>query len=97
MTLRALLDGIVERGAVVRARRVFATLASFFGWCLERDIITVSPLAGIKRKSIGAENSRDRVLSDDELAKLMAHIRGTNRYDPALGCRSPAGADCRPH
>ena len=80
----ALLDGIVERGAVVRARRVFATLCSFFKWCLKRDIITVDPMAGIERKDIGSEEARDRVLSDDELGKLMAHIRGTNQYTPHL-------------
>lgn len=80
----ALLDGIVERGAVVRARRVYATLSSFFKWCLKRDIITTNPMAGIERKDIGSEEARDRVLSDDELGKLMAHIRGTNHYDPHL-------------
>ena len=80
----ALLDGIVERGAVVRARRVYATLCSFFKWCLKRDIITTNPMAGIERKDIGSEEARDRVLTDDELAKLMAHIRGTNHYEPHL-------------
>jgi site-specific recombinase XerD len=49
----ALLDGIVERGATIRARRVFATLASFFKWCVKRDIITVNPMAGVERKDIG--------------------------------------------
>ena len=80
----ALLDGIVERGAVVRARRVYATLSSFFKWCLKRDIITLNPMAAIERKDIGSEEARDRVLTDDELAKLMAHIRGTNHYEPHL-------------
>jgi integrase len=80
----SLLDAITARGAVVRARRTFATLASFFGWCIERDILTINPMAGVKRKSVGSEEARDRVLTDDELAKLLAHIRGANAYDPHL-------------
>ena len=80
----ALLDGIVERGAVVRARRVYATLSIFFKLVSKRDIMTTNPMAGIERKDIGSEEARDRVLSDDELGKLMAHIRGTNHYDPHL-------------
>jgi integrase len=80
----ALLDGIVERGAVVRARRVYATLCSFFKWAHKREIIAVNPMATIERKDIGSEEARDRVLTDDELGKLMAHIRGTNAYTPHL-------------
>ena len=66
----ALLDGITGRGAIVQARRVYATLASFFKWCLKRDIITADPMAAIERKDLGAEKSRDRVLSDEELGKF---------------------------
>ena len=80
----ALLDAIVERGAVVRARRVYATLSSFFKWAHKREIISVNPMATVERKDIGKEDARDRVLSDQELAKLIAHIRGTNHYDPHL-------------
>ena len=42
------------------------------------------PNGGIDRKDVGNEEARDRVLSDDELGKLMAHIRGTNHYTPHL-------------
>jgi Phage integrase central domain/Arm DNA-binding domain len=80
----ALLDGIVERGAVVRARRVYATLCSFFKWAQKWEIITVNPMATIERKDIGSEEARDRVLTDSELGKLMAHIRGANHYTPHL-------------
>jgi integrase len=79
----ALTDSITAR-APVRARRVFATLRTFFDWCLQREIITVDPMAGLKRKNVGSEEARDRVLTDGELGKLMAHIRGTNHYTPHL-------------
>ena len=41
-------------------------------------------MEGLARKDLGSENSRDRVLSDAELAKLLAYVRGANQYDPHL-------------
>jgi len=61
-----LLDGIVDRGSPVAANRVLATLRKFFGWLVARDVLPASPVTGVKAPS--AEVSRDRVLSDDELA-----------------------------
>src|SRR3546814_17380611 len=37
-----------------------------FNWAVERDILDASPVAGIQPP--GAETSRDRVLSDDEIS-----------------------------
>jgi integrase len=50
------------------ANRTLATLSKFFGWCVARDIIEVSPASGIDQP--GREAARDRILSDDELRKL---------------------------
>lgn len=63
-----LLDGIVDSGRVVTANRVRAYLNKFLGWCVERDIIAVSPATGVKPAA--KETSRDRVLSDDEVRWL---------------------------
>src|SRR5262249_25970825 len=82
----SLLDSITQRGAVVQARRVFATLASFFKWVCKRDLISVNPMAGIERKDLGSEQPRDRVLTDDELGKLLKFIRGQNQYSPHAAC-----------
>jgi integrase len=60
-----LLDGIVDRGSPVTANRVFATLRKFFNWLVERDVLEASPCVGIKKPT--AEQSRDRILTDDEL------------------------------
>jgi integrase len=79
-----LLDAITNRGAIVQARRVFATLQTFFRWCRKRDVILVNPMEGLARKDLGNENSRDRVLTDSELGKLLAYVRGANQYDPHL-------------
>lgn len=64
-----LLDGIVDRGAPIMANRVRALLSKFFAWCVERDIIEFSPMVSIKPPS--KEKTRDRVLSDDEIALVM--------------------------
>lgn len=60
-----LLDGIADRGRVVTANRVRSYLGTFFGWCVDRDIIAMSPAQGVK--PVAKEKSRDRVLSDDEI------------------------------
>lgn len=60
-----LLDGIADSGRVVTANRVRAYLNKFLNWCVERDIIGLSPAMGVK--PVAKEKSRDRVLTDDEI------------------------------
>jgi hypothetical protein len=60
-----LLDRIVSRGSPVTANRVLAAIRKMFAWAASRDIVPVSPCAGVAPPT--AETSRDRVLSDDEL------------------------------
>jgi len=67
-----LLDSIMDRGAPIMARRVQGHVRRFFRWCIERDIIKSDPTVGMPRIENG--KSRERVLSDDELAKVW---RGT--------------------
>jgi len=59
------LDRIVDRGAGVLANRTLAAIRRLFNWCLEKDILTVSPAARVKAPT--DETSRERVLSDDEI------------------------------
>jgi integrase len=63
-----LLDGLVESGRPVAANRVLTAIRKMFNWAIERDIIAASPCAGVKPPT--PEQSRDRVLSDDELANV---------------------------
>jgi integrase len=63
-----LLDGIADSGRVVTANRIRAYLNKFLSWCIERDILTVSPAMGVK--PVSKEKSRDRVLTDDEIRWL---------------------------
>ncbi len=62
-----LIDSIVDRGAVIMARRVQARLHRLFRWCVGRGIIAVNPVADLPKP--GSETRRDRVLSDDELVQ----------------------------
>ncbi|MCF6304460.1 MAG: integrase arm-type DNA-binding domain-containing protein [Rhodobacteraceae bacterium] len=65
-----LLDGIADSGRVVTANRVRAYLNKFLSWCVERDILDVSPAMGVK--PVAKEKSRDRVLTDDEIKWFWA-------------------------
>jgi integrase len=78
----SLLDGIAARGAGVQARRVYATLQMFFGWCIKRKLVITDPMRAIEKKDFGRETARERVLSDAELGKLLGMIRGVNEYNP---------------
>jgi integrase len=73
----ALLDSIVDRGAPIKARQTYSHINRFFRWCIERDILKANPMAGLKRPGNG--KSRERVLSDAELAKVW---RGADRMGP---------------
>lgn len=60
-----LLDGIADSGRVVTANRIRAYLNKFLNWCVERDVLPMSPATGVK--PVAKETSRDRVLTDDEI------------------------------
>lgn len=59
-----LLDRIAEK-TPVRANRVLAVVRKLFNWAVERDVLEISPSAGVKPP--GDEQSRERVLTDAEL------------------------------
>jgi integrase len=64
----ACLDAIVSQGAPVGANRTLQAVRRFFGWLVEREIVTDNPTAGIRAPS--PEEARDRVLNDAELAAV---------------------------
>lgn len=61
----SLLDDMVDRGVPTMAVRTYALLKKFFNWCIERGILEVSPMGGLKPPA--TVEARDRVLSDTEL------------------------------
>ncbi|QIG51804.1 tyrosine-type recombinase/integrase [Nordella sp. HKS 07] len=68
------LDRIVGSGAAVQANRVLAYLRRMFNWCVSRDLIAMSPTAGIKAPT--REKSRDRVLKLEELQSVWKVAQG---------------------
>jgi integrase len=62
------LDRVVDNGAPISANRTLAAVRKLFNWAVSRDIIAVSPCAGVKPPT--PERARDRVLSDDELVRV---------------------------
>lgn len=65
-----LLDGIRARGSHIMANRVLATVRKFFNWSVSKGLIERSPCEGISAPT--REHSRDRVLSDTELARVLS-------------------------
>jgi integrase len=57
-------------------------LKQFLTWCVDREIVAVSPLATITKKKVGgAEEESDRVLSDKELRALPVALKNANLKD----------------
>lgn len=65
----SLIDEVADR-TPIRANRVFAHVRKFFNWALSRDLVEHSPTAGLKPPT--KERSRDRVLSDAEIAAFWS-------------------------
>jgi integrase len=64
-----LVSEIVDRGAPVAANKTLQMAKTFFTWCVGKAIIDRSPCEGIKQPT--REIPRDRVLSDDELGRVI--------------------------
>jgi integrase len=64
------LNAIVARGSPSAANHALAAIRKMFNWAIEQGYIDRSPCLGINAPS--RINSRDRVLSDSELAKVWA-------------------------
>jgi integrase len=67
------LDAAIARGAGYQANRILATVRRFFNWTVERGILEVSPINGLKAPA--KERSRDRVLNDYEIKRLLGACR----------------------
>ena len=62
------IDAVVDRGAPVMARRLYASLHRLFKWAVGRGIIETNPVANLPKP--GSEIRRDRVLTDDEMVAV---------------------------
>ena len=64
----AMVMTVADRGAVTQARRLHAHLHRFFKWCVLKRKVVTNPLDAVAKP--GKDVARDRVLSDDELARV---------------------------
>ncbi|TCO80494.1 integrase [Plasticicumulans lactativorans] len=66
--LVAVLDVMLARGALHYAEQTRSKLSTFFGWCVDRELIEANPLVGLK--PLAKATPRDRALSDAEIPIL---------------------------
>ena len=64
-----LMDAAIARGSTYQANRILSNIRKLFNWCIERGIVDASPIIGLKAPT--KETSRDRVLDDDEVIRLL--------------------------
>ena len=80
--INAMLDVIRDRGPIA-ANRTLAVVKKLFRWALGRGDVDRDPCAGIAKP--GAEQKRDRVLTDDELARVWRAAEGMGyAFGPAV-------------
>ena len=88
--VRVLVDRVGER-APIMANRVLALVRRMLNFAVDHDWIEANPAARVQKP--GAENSRDRVLTHDELRRfwrVLSHFPATHQK-PAPGRKRAAG------
>lgn len=68
-----IMDAAVARGSTYQANRILSNIRKLFNWCVERGIVETSPITGLKAPT--KEESRERVLEDDEIVRLLCACR----------------------
>lgn len=68
-----IMDAAIARGSTYQANRIHSNIRKLFNWCIERGIVETSPIVGLKAPT--KEESRDRVLDDDEIERLLGACR----------------------
>ena len=94
--VRALVEGVVERGAPVMANRTLAVVRRLLNFAIDHDWIEANPAARVRKPA--PETSRDRVLDDDEIRqlwRLLTHFPSTADR-PAPGRKARRGSDVDP-
>jgi integrase len=64
------LDQMIAAGTPYRANRALSCLKKLMAWALDRGMVDINPVAGLKPPA--SERSRERILTDGELGDLVA-------------------------
>jgi integrase len=67
-----IISAIEQRGAPAAANKTLKSLKTFLRWCVGRAVLDQSPAEGVP---LPAKEARDRVLNDQELAKVIVAAR----------------------
>lgn len=81
----ALIEAIVDRDAPTMANRTLAHIRRMFTWAAGRDLIEANPAQFVEKP--GAETRRDRVLTDDELARVWGAAAAMGAHAFGVGVR----------
>jgi integrase len=68
-----IVSAVEQRGAPVAANKTLKAVRTFLRWCVGRAVLDRSPAEGIPLPT--REVTRDRVLTDDELARVIIAAR----------------------
>ena len=68
-----LVTEVAARGTPSAANKLLKVVKAFLGWCVGRAILDVSPANGLVAPA--RERARDRLLEDDELARILRAAR----------------------
>ena len=79
--LVAVIDKVADRGSMILANRVHSLLSKMFNFAMERDVIELSPVYGMKKRT--SEKPRERVLSDVEIVEFWNTL-GTSSAEMIL-------------
>jgi integrase len=77
-TIAALLAKVATGVSDATTNRVRTSLSGFFAWAIREGLIEINPVSGTEQRE---EKSRDRVLTDSEIAEIWAALK-----DDAYGC-----------
>jgi integrase len=67
------VNAIEQRGAPIAANKALKAIKTFFRWCVGRAVLNQSPADGVPLPA--KEMARDRVLDDNELARIILAAR----------------------
>jgi integrase len=94
--VRALVEGVADRGAPIMANRVLGVVRKMLNFAIDHDWLDANPAARVAKPS--PEVSRDRVLTDEELRRLWRLLGRfpTTAERPAPGRKGATGDDDDP-
>ena len=80
-TIAARLSVIAAKSGAVSANRMRSSLSTFFAWCMSEGLLESNPTSGT---TVRPEESRERVLSDDELKAIWNATAGDDDYSAIM-------------